>query len=202
MGEATPKNISLLLTLLGFTRVASQKGRKHAYPIEWLGHRPASREELESLRVGDHFRGVTLLSITDLPHGKEYTFSGKVGRVMVAKANTHMFEAMKETIFYGRDGTSTLSPSMSSNGVETNQLLVPSDDNKVPHPFTIGQQRGLMTFWLPAFLTGQKGWGGPVPEDQSLELLKKPFTDEQIEILRGFGDDITIRCVPLPTEDQ
>ena len=202
VGEATVETVLMVLTILGFTRDVSQKGRKHAYPIEWLGHRPASREELESLRVGDHFRGVTLLSITDLPHGKEYTFSGKVGRVMVAKANTHMFEAMKETIFYGRDGTSTLSPSMSSNGVETNQLLVPSDDNKVPHPFTIGQQRGLMTFWLPAFLTGQKGWGGPVPEDQSLELLKKPFTDEQIEILRGFGDDITIRCVPLPTEDQ
>ena len=59
-----------------------------------------------------------------------------------------------------------------------------------------------MTFWLPAFMTGQKGWGGPVPEDQWLSLLGKPFTAEELKILREFGDNITLRCVPVPAEDQ
>jgi hypothetical protein len=202
VGEATVEAVLMVLTILSFTRDALEKGVKHAHPVEWLEHSPASREELESLKVGDHFRGATLLSIADLPHGKVYTFSKKVGSVMVTKVTSHTFEAMKSLIFYERDGTSTVSPCMKSNGVETNQLLVPSDQKKVPHPFHAEQQGGLMTFWLPAFLTGQKGWGASVPEGESLDLLKKPFTLEQLKVLRGFGNHITLRCVPLPTEDQ
>jgi hypothetical protein len=199
-GEATVETIFLILTLLGFTRDASQKGSKHAHTIEWLGHSPPSREELEALQVGDHFRGPELLSIADLPDGKVYTFSKKVGRVMVAKVDSHTFEALKSQIFYQRDGTATLSPCIPSNGVETNEIFVPTKG--VPYPFNADQQGGLMTFWLPAFLTGQKGWGASVPEEEWLDLLAKPFTDKEIKVLREFGDHITLRCVPLPTEDQ
>jgi hypothetical protein len=141
-----------------------------------------------------------LLSITDLPHGKVYTFSKKVGRTMVMKVTSYTFDALKGLISFGRDGTATLGPMIASDGVETKEIFVPSKG--VLYPFNAKQQGGLMTFWLPAFLTGQKGWGAPVPEEEWLDLLAKPFTDKEIEVLREFGDHITLRCVPLPTEDQ